>query len=170
MYRYQPPKGNIWGHRLRNMPAVLAKQRFAAFLAAAVADHRFVNAHLVIPSPDLSLVARFERRIGTSAHNNTFELNDAQCDACIDEVIQLEATTPGSAKTVVLAQFIEVSAWRIGGSSVPTCSRFTMYYGALACLSTSLQFDHIDQFREIASALADAKICKLNENRLKWVK
>ena len=50
MYRYQPPKANIWGHRLRNMPAVLAKQRFAAFLAAAVADYRFVNAHLVIPS------------------------------------------------------------------------------------------------------------------------
>jgi hypothetical protein len=152
------------------MPAALAQQRFAAFLAAAVADYHFVNAHLVIVSSDLSLVERFERLIGISARNNTFELSDAQCEACVAELIQLEATTPGSAKKVALAQLFEISAWRIHGHPVPTHSRFTMHYGALPCLSTSLQFDQIDQFREIARGLADAKICKLNESRLKLVK
>jgi hypothetical protein len=167
VYRYQPPKSNIWGHRLRNMPAAIAKQRFAAFVAATVAEYRFRNATLIITSRDPCLVQRFERRSGLSAPNKLFNMNAVQCDACIDEIIQLEASDLSSAKSLNLAQLLEITEWRIDAQRVPTRSLVTMHYGRIPCLSTLLQFDSIDQFQHIAKAFAAANLCTLNDKHLK---
>src|SRR5262245_13568142 len=43
MYRYSPPKSNIWGHSLRNMEPVRQRTLFAEFLKRAVAEHTFTN-------------------------------------------------------------------------------------------------------------------------------
>jgi hypothetical protein len=45
-----------------------------------------------------------------------------------------------------------------------------MHYSMRPCLSTSLRFDSIEQFQQIARVLADLKICKLNEKHLRPVR
>jgi hypothetical protein len=39
MYRYSPPKSNIWGHSLEKMQPARERELFAEFIKRAVAEH-----------------------------------------------------------------------------------------------------------------------------------
>src|SRR5258706_11310936 len=48
MYRYSPPKSNIWGHSLRKMEPAQQRVLFEEFLKRAVAEHSFTGGSLTL--------------------------------------------------------------------------------------------------------------------------
>ena len=76
MYRYSPPKSNMWGHSLRKMEPMRQKMLFDAFLKKAVAEYKY-SSHggglkEIIIEPNKSLQATrdgafFPRQVGISA-------------------------------------------------------------------------------------------------------
>jgi hypothetical protein len=170
VYRYQPPKSNIWGHGLRNMAAAVARERFANFLAAAADKFEFSDASIMVAATAPELVSRLEHLLGAPARNNYIRLNADQCDACIDEVIRLEQASSKEAGVITLMQAFKISHWRICTLGGVTASRMHMYYGRSACLSTLLEFESIEQFHAIAQMLQDMRICRLSQKHLKVIK
>ena len=172
MFRYQPPKSSVWGHRLGKMPAERAKARFQAFLAAAVAEYHFGSANLMIQDVSGQVVPRYERLVGMPAQNGCSfaALTHEQSDRCIEELIKDEATDPGAAAPFALAQLFEITRWRIDGQEAPTNSRAIIHYGQLPCISTHFNFETVEQFHSVRRVLEDVGLCKLNEKHLKAVK
>jgi len=184
MYRYSPPKSNIWGHSLRKMEPTQQKALFDEFLKTAVAGHSFTGGSLTLyvgsAPPFLPLeaqgmwghatsndVQRFEQLLGTTAREGAFySLTPQQCELALNEIIRNSAITPG----VMLLQGVEISNWLIEGHSVPTQSRITLYYGMKPCISTFLQFETTEQFEFIKRVLSDLQFCKLNERHLKPIR
>jgi hypothetical protein len=184
MYRYSPPKSNIWGHSLGRMEPARQRELFAEFLKGAVAEHLFTGGSLTffigeapaflpleaqgqwghVTSDD---VGHFERLLGTSAREGAFySLTAQQSEAALAELIQRSSLLPGS----ILLQSVEISKWLIEGQPVATQSRVALYYGMKPCISTFLDFETTGQFEFIKRALADLDFCKLNEKHLKPVK
>src|SRR5438874_1045161 len=131
MYRYSPPKSNIWGHSLRKMKAARQKALFAEFLKQAVAEYSFNGGNLtffVESAPGFSAseaqgmwghvtsddVRRFEQLLGANAHGGYFfSLTPQQCEIALDELIQNSALIPGS----MLLQGVAISKWMIEGQA-----------------------------------------------------
>jgi hypothetical protein len=172
MLRYRPPKSSVWGHLLRKMPAERARARFRDFLATAVAEHNFGSATLSIGDVSGQFVPRYEGLVGMPAHNGSSfpSLTEEQSDRCLDELIKDEAAAPGTASHFALAQFYQITQWRIDDQDVPTDSQVTIHYGQLPCLSTFFQFETVEQFHSVRRVLEDIGLCKLNEKHLKPVK
>ena len=184
MYRYSPPKSNIWGHSLGKMQPARQRERFAEFLKRAVAEHSFTGGSLTffvgaapaflpleaqgqwghVTSDD---VRHFEQLLGASAREGAFYLlAPQQCEVALSELIQRSALLPGS----MLLQTVDISKWLIEGQPVTTQSRVTLYYGVKPCISTFLQFETTSQFEFIKRTLANLEFCKLNEKHLKPIK
>jgi len=184
MFRYSPPKSNIWGHSLGKMQPARQRELFAEFLKRAVAEHSFTSGSLTfilgtapaflpleaqgqwghVTSDD---VRHFEQLLGTPAREGAFyTLAPQQCEAALTELIQRRALLPGS----MLLQSVDISKWLIEGQPAATQSRVTLYYGMKSCISTFLQFETTSQFEFIKRVLADLDFCKLNEKHLKPIK
>jgi hypothetical protein len=184
MYRYSPPKSNIWGHSLGKMQPAGQRELFAEFLKRAVAEHSFTGGILTffvgaapeflplearvqwghVTSDD---VRRFEQLLGTSARDGVFySLAAHQCEVALAELIQRSALLPGS----MLLQSVDIFKWLIEGQPVTTHSKVNLYYGMKPCISTFLQFETTSQFEFIKRVLADLDFCKLNEKHLKPIK
>ena len=181
MYHYSPPKSNLWGHALRQMPPARQKALFGAFLEQAVAKCVWTGGSLSLyagPAPTFlppaaqglwghvtaADVKRFEELLGATARDGGFySLTPQQCDAALDELIQHPTLVPGS----MLLSAVDISQWLIEGKPVETQSRVTLYYGFKPCLSTFLEFETTGQFEFIKRVLADLDLCKLNDKHLK---
>src|ERR1700722_10155840 len=184
MYRYSPPKSNIWGHSLRKMEPARQKALFDEFLKRAVAEHSFTGGSLTlyigsapafwplelqrqwghVTSDD---VQRFEQLLGAGAREGAFHsLTPQQCEIALNEIIQHSALTPG----VMLLQGVNVSKWLMDGQPVATQSRIVLYFGLKPCISTFLQFQTTDQFEFVKRVLSELQFCKLNEKHLKPIK
>jgi|SRR5688572_571877 len=182
MYRYSPPKSNIWGHSLRNMEPARQRTLFDEFLKRAVADYSFKNGSLTIfaGSPPAFLegqepwghatdsdIQRFEHLLGAVAQNGAFHsLAPHQCEAALKEIIRDSAVTPG----VLLTQSADISKWLINGQPVATQSLIMLYYGMKPCISTFLEFQTVEQFQFVKQVLSDLQFCILNEKHLKPIK
>jgi hypothetical protein len=184
MFRYSPPKSNIWGHSLRKMEPAREKALFDEFLKRAVAEYSFTGGSLTlfIGSPPASWplelqrqwghvtsddVQRFEQLLGASAREGAFHsLTGQQCEMALNEIIQKSALIPGA----MLLQGVNVSKWLIDGQPVATQSRMVLYFGLRPCISTFLQFQTPDHFEFVKRVLSDLKFCKLNEKHLKPIK
>jgi len=184
MYRYSPPKSNIWGHSLGKMQPARQRELFAEFLKRAVGQHSFTGGSLTffigtapaflpleaqgqwghVTSDD---VQHFEQILGAPAREGAFySLAPQQCEVALTEIIQRSALLPGS----MLLQSVDISKWLIDGQPVTTQSRVVLYYGMKPCISTFLQFETTSQFEFIKRVLADLEFCKLNEKHLKPIK
>ena len=155
------------------MPAERAKTLFGQFLAAAVAEHKFISARLSIHDSSGQMVPRYERLLGTQSQEGRGRFDALtldQSERCLDELIRDEASGAGRAGRLLLAQSFEVTKWRVGGQEVPTRSLLSIHYGQLPCLTTFLQFESLEQFLSVQRVLADIGLCKLNEKHLKPVK
>jgi hypothetical protein len=184
MYRYSPPKSNIWGHSLRKMEPTRQKALLEEFLKRAVAERSFTGGSLTLfigsPPPFWPLeaqkmwghvtsndVQRFEQLLGTAAKEGAFySLTPHQCEMALNDIIQNSAIIPG----VMLLQGVDVSEWLIDDQPVATQSRIVLYYGMKPCISTFLQFETTGQFEFIQRVLSDLDFCKLNEKHLKPIK
>jgi hypothetical protein len=184
MYRYSPPKSNIWGHSLRKMEPARQKVLFDEFLKKAVAEYSFTGGSLTFfigSAPTFfpveaqgmwghvtsSDVQRFEQLLGTTAREGAFySLKPQQCEIALTEIIQNSALIPGS----MLLQSVDISKWLIEGQPVATQSQIMLYYGMKPCISTFLQFETTGQFEFIKRVLSDLDFCKLNEKHLKPIK
>jgi hypothetical protein len=184
MFRYSPPKSNIWGHSLRKMEPTRQKALFDEFLKRAVAEHSFTGGSLTlhVGSPPTFLhleaqeawghvtsddVQRLEQLLGTGPRQGSFySLTAQQCEMALSDIIQNSAMIPG----VMLLQGVKVSRWLIDHQPVPTQSEFYLYYGMRPCVSTLLQFETVEQFEFIKRVLSDLNFCKLNEKHLKPIK
>ena len=181
MYRYSPPKSNIWGHSLGKMQPTRQRELFAEFLKRAVAEHSPTGGSLQFFIGDAPAflpleaqgqwghvtsddVRHFEQLLGSAASEGAFfSLTAQQCETALTELIQRSALLPGS----ILLQGVEVSKWRIDGQPVTTQSRVSLYFGMRPCISTFLEFESTSQFEFIKRVLADLDFCKLNEKHLK---
>jgi hypothetical protein len=184
MYRYSPPKSNIWGHSLGKMQPARQRELFGEFLKRAVAEHSFTGGSLQFFIGDAPAflpleaqgqwghvtnedVRHFEQLLAASAREGAFySLTAQQCEVALTELIQDSALLPGS----MLLQGVDISKWLIEGQSVATQSRLLLYYGIKPCISTFLEFETTSQFEFIKRALADLEFCKLNEKHLKPIK
>jgi hypothetical protein len=184
MYRYSPPKSNIWGHSLRKMEPTRQKALFDEFLKLAVAEHSFTGGSLTtsIGSPPLFWpleaqktwghvtdkdVQRFEQLLGTGARKGAFySLTPQQCEMALNEIIKNSTMIPG----VMLLQGVNISKWLIDGQPVAIQSQIKLFYGMKPCISTFLQFQTVDQFEFVKRVLSDLQFCKLNEKHLKPIK
>ena len=184
MYRYSPPKSNIWGHSLRKMEPAQQRALFDEFLKKAVAEYSFTGGSLTlfvgsapaflpleaqetwghVTSND---VQRFEQLLGTGAREGAFySLTPQQCEVALNEIIRNSALIPG----IILLQGFHISRWLVDGLPVATESQIMLYYGMKPCISTFLQFQTTDQFESIKRVLSDLKFCELNEKHLKPIK
>ena len=154
------------------MPADRAKARFQEFLNTAVAEHKFNSASLRIQDASGEVVPRYEHLVGIPAQDGCSfaRLTLAQSDSCIDEMIKDEASAPGAAGRFTLAQFFEITKWRVDGQEVPTTSSVSIHFGQLPCISTFFQFETVEQFYSVRRVLEDIGLCKLNEKHLKPVR
>ena len=182
MYRYQPPKSNIWGHSLRNMEPARQRALFEQFLKRAVAEYSFEGGILTVfagsPPPHLqgqepyghateSDVQRFEQLLGAVAQNGWFySLTPHQCEVALNEIIRDSVLRPG----VLLKQSFEISKWLINGQPAAIRSRIHLDYGMKPCISTFLKFETVEQFEFVKKVLSDLHFCTLNEKHLKPVK
>ena len=184
MYRYSPPKSNIWGHSLRKMEPERQKALFEEFLKKAVAEYSFTSGSLTLhigsapaffPAEAQAMwghvtsedVRRFEQLLGATARDGSFyALTAPQCEAALVELIQRSALMPGS----LLLLGVDISKWLIEGKPVETRSRIHLYYGLKPCISTFLQFETTAQFEFVRRVLSDLDFCKLNEKHLKPIK
>ena len=171
MYRYQPPKSNVWGHSLRNMKPARERALFGDFLARAVAEYAVGDGSLVIASllsPELSgaTVAHFENLLGQKAVNNSFSmLSPAQSQRCLDELVANEALY--QQQYVILTQPFRIANWLIEGAPSSTESLISVNYGSAPLLSTWLDFSSKEEFSYVADVLASLKLCRLNAKYLK---
>lgn len=177
MYRYSPPKSNIWGHTLGKMQPARQRDLFAEFLKRAVCEHSFTGGSLTffvgaapaffpleaqaqwghVTSED---VRHFEQVLGASSREGAFySLTSHQCEAALAELVQRSNLLPGS----MLLQGVDISKWLIEGQPVATESRVALYYGMKPCISTFLEFETIGQFECIKRVLTDLDFCKLND-------
>ena len=186
MYRYSPPKSNIWGHSLRNMEPERQKSLFNEFLKQAVAEHQYPPrsgslTFFVGPAPAFfpaeaqaqwghvtsDDVQRFEQLLGVNARGNGFyALSPEQCELAFKELLRNKALLPGS----MLLEGITISKWLIEGQPVPTQSMMNLYYGMKPCVSTFLEFETLEHFAFIQRVLSDLDFCKLSEKHLKPIK
>lgn len=160
------------------------KMLFDQFLNTAVAEYATTGGSLKLftgaapPSlpPDAQAmwghtthgdVERFEKILGTSASNGSFDaLTGQQCETALSELVQNSALARGS----MLLQGIEISGWLVEGQPVRTKSSVHLYYGMNPRISTFLEFETSEQFEFIKQVLSDLKFCKLNEKHLKPIK
>ncbi|HEX6551015.1 MAG TPA: hypothetical protein VF117_10115 [Gammaproteobacteria bacterium] len=184
MYRYTPPKSNVWGHSLGKMAPAHQKMLFDQFLESAVAEYSTTGGSLKLftgaapPSlpPDAQAmwghttygdVERFEKLLGVASRNGSFDaLTAQQCETALAELVQHDALARGS----MFLQGIEISRWLVEGQPVNTKSRIHLYYGMDPRITTFLEFETLEQFEFIKRVLADLKFCKLNEKHLKSTK
>ena len=186
MYRYSPPKSNIWGHSLRKMEPTRQKALFDEFLKKAVAEYEYSarggsltlftgSAPAFFPAEAGDMwghvtsddVRRFEQILGTTAREGAFySLTPQQSELALTELIQNPTLIPGS----MLLQMVQISKWLVEGQSVATQSTITLYYGMKPCLSTFLEFETTGQFEFIKRVLSDLDFCKLSEKHLKPIK
>ncbi len=181
MYRYAPPKSNIWGHALGDMPPAQLKERFTAFLERAVAEYssRGGSLRFFVGEPPAVLpleaqrqwghvsgedVKAFEQLLGATAHEGAFHsLTPEQCEMALTELAGRSSLLPGT----MFLQSVEITRWLVVGSSIPTQSQVTLYYGAKPHISTLLQFETVSAFKFVSKVLQDLKLCRLNEKHLK---
>jgi hypothetical protein len=171
MYRYQPPKSSIWGHRLRKMPAQRASRLLEDFFSKTTQHHELKSASISIAAKDHPIAQRLAAILNTpTAEFMHARLNLDQSNTCLQEIIRLESISSADARVILLNQHFEISQWVIGGKFVDTRSTVTMHYGALPCLGTRLWFDTEDEFDYIRQILGDIGLCKLNRQHLKLMK
>src|SRR5687768_4244895 len=112
MFRYSPPKSNMWGHSLGKMPPARQRDLFSEFLTKAVAEHSFTDGSLTffigdappfLPSEAQAQwghvtaddIRQFEQLLGTSSRDGAFySLTAQQCETALTELIQRSALLP----------------------------------------------------------------------------
>ena len=171
MFRYQPPKSSVWGHLLRMMPAHRAKALFGQFLAAAVAEHRFVSSSFAIRDASEQARSRYGSLVGDVSWDGTYKaLTEEQSEKCLDEMISDEAANARATRDYLLLQSFTIGSWRIDGESIPTESMVNMNYGQLPCITTFFEFETVEHFHSVRKTLEDIGLCKLNEKHLKRIR
>lgn len=171
MYRYQPPKSSIWGHKLRKMPAHRASKLLEEFFLRATRQHEFRSGSLSINTRAHPIALRFAEILSVPSKDFMHEqLTLDQLNACLQEIIRLESIAPVDARVILLNQYFEITQWAIDGKPVNTRSTLTMHYGAIPCLSTRLWFETEDEFAYIRNTMIDLGLCKLNRQHLKLMK
>jgi len=165
MYRYSPPKSNVWGHSLRNMDPARQKELFAEFLNRAVAEYSFAQSQLqFLPGSDPADVQRFEQLLGTpTKHGGFWSQTQQQSEAALNEIIRNRA----GISRILFSPSINISKWLIDGQPVATQSEVSIFYGMKPCIATFLQFETVDQFQFVRQVLSDLRFCTLNEKHLK---
>ena len=184
MYRYSPPKSNIWGHALPRMEPLRQKTLFDEFLRQAALEYSFAGGSLTLfaGTPPANApaevqaqyghvtstdVQRFEQLLRASARDGTFAvLSTQQCELALNEIIKTSALTSG----VMLLQRVDIAKWLIANQPVATDSHMMLYFGMKPCVSTFLEFETIEQFEFIRKVLSDLQFCELNKKHLKPVK
>ena len=170
MYRYQPPKSAVWGHGLRGMPALRARKLLQEFLVSSAEQYELHSASLSVDRGG-DPHDRFAELLGVPPKQFMHEnLRFDQFEACLNEVIRLEAASPTDASTIHLSQYFKITEWTIGGRPVQTQSTLTMHYGARPFLSTRLWFQTVEQFQYIRDVMTDVGLCKLSAQHLKLMK
>jgi hypothetical protein len=169
MYRYQPPKSSIWGHKLRKMPADRARRLLEEFISRATGHHEFRSASLSIMR-DHPIALRFAEVLGMPSVLLHERLTHDQSNACLQEIMSLESSAPADARIVLLNQCFEVSQWAIDGRFVATRSKLNMHYGAVPCLTTRLWFETEMQFNYIRDIFNELGLCRLNKQHLRSMK
>ena len=168
VYRYQPPKSSIWGHRLRRMPAGRAEERLARFLELAVARHTLGPGQLVVHGEDQSLDALLAEAVEMSPlGSGSYPLTPKGAERAVAALARWEGEHPGRPTPVHLVRSYVIEAWKIDGRPVATKSMLTMHYGALPCLSTFLEFGSVEEFERIREVFAEVGLCTLNPKHLK---
>lgn len=171
MLRYQPPKSDIWGHRLRHMPAARARDLLHTFFKEAAAEHRFITASLTVLPESGDLTRRFVAWLEvTPLRGGFFVLSYEQSQAALNKLVEFETTGDPDAKRVTLLQSFDISHWLIDANRVATRSSVGMHYGLLPCISTLLAFDTEQQFQYVRAVLERLDICTLDEKHLKVLK
>ena len=168
VYRYQPPKSSIWGHRLRRMPAGRAQERLERFLELAVARYTLGPGQLVVHGEEPSLDALLAESVEMSTlGSGSYQLTSEGAARAVAALARWEGEHPGRPAPVHLVRSYVIEAWRIDGRPVATKSMLTMHYGALPCLSTFLEFGSVEEFERIGAVFAEVGLCKLNPKHLK---
>lgn len=171
MLRYQPPKSDIWGHRLRHLPAARARDLLHIFLKEAAAEHRFLSASLTVLPESGDLTRRFITWLEVAPlKGGYFVLSYEQSQAALNKLVEFESAGHPDAKRVTLLQSFDISQWLIDTTKVATRSSLGMHYGLVPCLSTLLAFETEQQFQYVRAVLERLDICKLNEKHLKELK
>jgi TPR repeat protein len=118
MYRYQPPKSSIWGHKLRKMHARRASKLLEQFFSRAIWNHELNSVSLGATAHLVAL--RLAAVLGVPPRDFMHErLTLEQSDACLRELIRLESEAPADAKSNLLSQYFEITQWAINGKPVP---------------------------------------------------
>jgi hypothetical protein len=171
MYRYQPPKSSIWGHKLRKMPAHRASRLLEDFFSRATRRREFKSASISIAAKDHPITPRLAAILNLPSKEFMHtRLNLDQSNACLQEIIRLESISSADAGIILLNQYFEISQWAIDDRPVNTRSTVTMHYGALPCLTTRLWFETEKEFSYIRQIMSDLGLCKLNKQHLKLMK
>ena len=171
MYRYQPPKSSVWGHSLRRMPILRAKDLIRRFFDLCVAEHRFWSATLFPYEADEGIVARYERLAGGRVQGGRIaNLTYEQSEACLAELLKDEALFRANEIHLSLLQQFKISKWRVGYSEPLTDSYLGISYEIWPHIETAFQFDSVDQFKQVRRVLSEIGLCVLNERHLKPVR
>ena len=153
------------------MPTHRAKTLFGQFLAAGVAEHRFISSSFAIRDASEQARTRYGNLVGDVSWDGNYKaLTEEQSDECLDEMIKDEAANARAARDYMLLQSFAIGAWRIDGESIPTASMVNMNYGQLPCITTFFQFETVEQFLSVKKTLEDIGLCKLNEKHLKPIR
>jgi hypothetical protein len=165
MFRYQPPKAAVWGHRLGRLSARQIDELVHRFLATATGEHEFTSGVLSadITSPESDLA----RDLLAIAGKRQWHMPAEATARCVAVLAEWEDRNQRRPECVQLLQACEIREWRLRGRLVPTSSQLNVNYGALPCLSTFLHFDGLEDFELIGKALSDLGICRLNPKHLK---
>jgi hypothetical protein len=170
IYRYQPPKSSIWGHKLRKMPAHRASSLLEDFFAKATQNHDLVSASITVVKNDL-LSNRLADILNLPATELSHtRLTGEQANACLQEVIRLESRAAPEARDIHLNEYFKIPVWVVEGRRANTHSMMTMHYGALPCLTTRLWFETEEEFYFIQQLLDAIGLCKLNKQHLKHMR
>jgi hypothetical protein len=168
VYRYQPPKSSIWGHGLGAAMPLQQRERFEAFLSEAAAEYAFVGSWVTFaqrPDAEPDLVSRCTDALG-SPWANAMTLTDEAFERHFKVLATDQALIDGLF-TFSLLRKAKVTRWRIGERSVNTDSDFHISFGRRGTLSTFLEFNTTEEFDAVASALSQARLCRLNPKHLK---
>jgi hypothetical protein len=180
MYRYRPPKKNVWGHSLKNMKPAHEKALLDKFFEVAVAESSFGTGSvfyqptmesLFDEDPPKKCKEHFASILGIEPSPISLSnLGREQFDWCLNEMIRNDSLYISGQSGAVLSCGVTISKWRIKGEEFPTESQIHIYYGAKPRLATFLTFRDLEEFRFIDQVLGELGICRLNEKHLKALK
>lgn len=177
MLRYQPPKANVWGHSLRKMKPSIEIARAREFERRAVGSCQFATSSLMIaklvsgpnePLP-LSVIKFFEDELKVASRLGYFRFDEAEFERALNLLIKHESAGQEFPAFIILSRVVEITAWKINGTDVPTTSNMHWAFGTQPDISTFLTFNDRAEYEFIRQVLMELEICTLNEKHLRAV-